>query len=814
MAAIMKMSQDEKTLETILEQCLSIILEVIECLTYCIQHTCHSSNDGVHLQSINSLPSTVIHVVKESYNHCKESTTLYGNTFHLVSATLSQLFKKSFELEKLLLTLLHVVELSGTEDDVQSITEVCNGLFNICNVISSVDDTVLLRTWKSLVELSTKQKLLLRDRLEVSNMIKMLCQEILLTYEYLLQLACESSSSQNAANDKIFGRKFKVCRFYVNMLMTLVKEFDGYLGPCYQEVYKLILSMQSMSPPSLYASSTMQRSKMQDMKQSLLVFIEPLVHMMLPSRGFAEIMTNKVTELTPELWFPHINLMSQIMTELSNQKSDVIDLWLVPRCQSEDAPRDSIIACFFHSIPNCYVELSLPLYMPGIMCDGKPYREVSFYEHVCVKLCGFIAALPSSYFHVVEKCVFDNLVNQNLFCKLLAMDVCCFISRWGSDDIRLHYVNYFAELLISLPDVHTTMCVVFAELLNRLISFLSDHQQNDFLSKFSSTQYPALWSCISLSVFKQGDCKQNIINSIMKDCVREIQAWISSLPKTNSSLEELTVHLRLLCNVMKQTAPFNISTQLQTSLNEIISTLWEVLSLRQISSDDVISVLIRLSTYNLPYLQSAHLTKVVSGLLVLLSFPPPVSVKLSITEFLRHFNKKEVTPGVQQRQILTDLPQLFSDMLNDTNVVVHQRALEAFSIFAEETVYEQIVPQCLQKGNIQDIVVNFLNKIPFADDDSLPTNVEVLKNQQTAVEYLQRDKCDDGEKASVVGTRELIEPFCKRTKYDDSAYREAVNSIEENVNHIMELKDVIPPPDWLTDELQKIQEKLKSLSSC
>jgi hypothetical protein len=66
----------------------------------------------------------------------------------------------------------------------------------------------------------------------------------------------------------------------------------------------------------------------------------------------------------------------------------------------------------------------------------------------------------------------------------------------------------------------------------------------------------------------------------------------------------------------------------------------------------------------------------------------------------------------QQSQILNKVPEIFNNLLSDSDFVVQHMALEAFTKFAEVTIQESVVPQCIQDNQrLQNSVVAFLNKV-------------------------------------------------------------------------------------------------------
>ena len=55
---------------------------------------------------------------------------------------------------------------------------------------------------------------------------------------------------------------------------------------------------------------------------------------------------------------------------------------------------------------------------------------------------------------------------------------------------------------------------------------------------------------------------------------------------------------------------------------------------------------------------------------------------------------------------------MFDKILCDSNAVVHTKAIECFTKFAESTPHETLVPECIgSKPFLQDMVVAYLNKV-------------------------------------------------------------------------------------------------------
>lgn len=60
--------------------------------------------------------------------------------------------------------------------------------------------------------------------------------------------------------------------------------------------------------------------------------------------------------------------------------------------------RLSIFEAVFLSFRQCVVERTVPVQLPGVMIRGQAQGTVSLHQHVCVHLCGCVAALPARHF--------------------------------------------------------------------------------------------------------------------------------------------------------------------------------------------------------------------------------------------------------------------------------------------------------------------------------------------------------------------------------------------------------------------------------
>uniref|UniRef100_A0A8C5WUT0 Uncharacterized protein n=1 Tax=Laticauda laticaudata TaxID=8630 RepID=A0A8C5WUT0_LATLA len=102
---------------------LQALIHMLEVLTDCVQHIC-SRQEMVPLEHVCNLPSSVLHVIKNTFLHCKSSESLYAECLHMVSDLLQSLFKGTYSLQKQLMLLLDILSINScaTEDSIRIMT--------------------------------------------------------------------------------------------------------------------------------------------------------------------------------------------------------------------------------------------------------------------------------------------------------------------------------------------------------------------------------------------------------------------------------------------------------------------------------------------------------------------------------------------------------------------------------------------------------------------------------------------------------------------------------------------------------------------
>ncbi|XP_030853511.1 uncharacterized protein C1orf112 [Strongylocentrotus purpuratus] len=814
---------------------LQLLVEVINSLEMVIQQMMPSPGETVSLDTIESLPCNVLAVIQRSFSHCKDSHTVYGDHFSAVSEQLSVLFKRAYSLQKALMTLFEVVS-DSINSHTDSLSHVCDGFHELCRIMSGMDTTLLVGTWRFLVKLVIKHKHSIQHSFQTPPLVQTLCNEVESHYCHVLELAPHSQASgvqiqgSQGIDEKAFARTLKVCSLCFKMLHHLVKEFpEECVEECGPQVVQVLLVLQSLTPPSLTAKPISEKA-LQDLQRSVLVGIEPLIQLFIPSRRFCESLLATNQERKPDKSLATLLILLSIQKQLPLATDEACTLWLDPVIMPEDVPRESLVAGIFTAIKNCYVELSKPVTLPGIMCNGKPQTDISLYDYVLTHLCGFVASLPARFFQSVERCLLWNILSCDWSVVMVAIDIWCFMARYGSADLCLHHVRLICDLLTSLQthqsikaSKHLTL------LLGRLIPLLAPDHQLELLSAYPIETHPDLWSRFPLTSLPDS-CRDTVCEQIIKSCTKALSDWSESRQTRDiGSAQNMMKHLIYVQRLFGQNdINQRIKESLTKPLGEALVCMCCVFSLDKLSPV-AFGCILDVSAYLLQHATPAHILELLKMASSSVTADSPLSFRLACITFLQRLAKRNLPACPERSQILAHIPVLFGKVLSDPNYFIHQQALQAFSSFAEETTLESLVPECIRADNVQKNVVDYLNQIPaHAEVLSEKSEVKLLEGQRERLEvvyerlskqtipsdsevYGQEETVNAGEN----GSDRTMEPQSKRYCSDaEVQLRDALGTLKCALTRVQELKaGMSQTPDWLETELLSARKSFDMLFS-
>ncbi|XP_044905047.1 uncharacterized protein C1orf112 homolog isoform X3 [Felis catus] len=727
------LSSHNLEIQTTLRNILQTMVQLLAALTGCVQHIC-ATQESIILENIHSLPSTVLHVIKSTFVHCKDSESVYSGHLHLVSDLLQALFKEAYSLQKQLMELLDMVcmdPLLDDNDDILNMVIVIHSLLDICSVISSMDHAFHANTWKFIIKQSLKHQSVIKSQLKHKDIITSLCEDILFSFHSCLQLAEQmtQSDAQDNADYRLFQKTLKLCRFFANSLLHYTKEFLPLLSDSCCTLHQLYLQIHSKFPPSLYAAR-ISKAQQEEIAGTFLVTLDPLISQLLTFQPFVQVVLDSKLELPCELQFPQCLLLVVVMDKLPSQPEDVQALWCTERPLLEAKTRVSLFKAIFYSFEQCSGELSLPVHLQGVKSKGQAEVAVTLYQHVCVHLCTFVASFHPSLFPELDVALLNAVLSANLITSLLAMDTWCFLSRYGTAELCAHHVTIVAHLIKSCPGECyqlTNLSILF----RRLFFFMAPPQQVEFIQKFSPREAEnlPLWQYISFQALP-AELRKQAAQEVVGVGIARCTEWLSN-SRTLGELDSLNTQLSALLAVCNS-ASEALDIAQQTAVLEVGSQLWAFLNTALVTGQpyvqQTLSLLLSLLGFFIQTLDPHLISQVVTLQTSLLKLEPPDHVCLAVLDFVSSLGNFFIPQAIQDK-ILPNLSSIFALLLADGNWILEQHTLEAFTQFAQGTNHEEIVPQCLSSEETKNKVVSFLEKTGFVDETAA-ARVERVKQEK------------------------------------------------------------------------------------
>ncbi|KAM4739416.1 FIGNL1-interacting regulator of recombination and mitosis isoform 3-T3 [Anableps anableps] len=791
-----ELSSQNTELCAFLRNILQAMVQVIDALSICVRHV-GSFEEGLCFDAIRSLLTCILKVLRETFQHCKDSEVVYCGRLSLVADLLQGLFKEAYSLQKSLLEVLDRISLdtSASDEEVSDIVTVVHSLLDICTIISNLDIALHANTWKFLI-----------NCVEMAEQIKLASlQESVQSPEY-----------------KLFQKTAKMCRFFANTLVHYIKEFKYFLtkkSSCFHQLYLQIISK---FPPSLCAPS-LPTALAGELNASALVPMDAFLLQLLPLRPFAEVVLQPDMWLSPEHEFPHFLMLVNIMGQLLSQPEEVMQLWYPGSQLSGDTQRIPLYQAIFISFRRCYTERKLPVLVPGVMLKGQAQVEVTLHQHICVQLCASVAVLPPVYFPVLEHCLVDAVLQADTLTALLAADVWCFTVRYGTAELCLHHVLLIAQL-VKACRTECYQLFHLGSLLKRMVFLMTPSHQLELVAEFppSKVENLPVWHHVLLRALSQ-DVRLRVETEIVGLMQRVLTEWqdggykLGEVDKVNAALGSLLSVLR------GQSSP---EEPCLLSAVRMTTQLWSRLSPTQLQTHPVLQhtlkLLLSATTVLVKSIKPETISQALLCLEAVVSQKCPDHLLLAALEFLSSLGKM-FFPADIQSQILPRLSSLFGVLLADKSWLLHQHALEAFSYFAENTNHEEVISQSLCVEETKTKVVNYLSKTLNSLED-VESRLQRLKREKSVIER-HNEKLESKESGSDKQAAEAeaitdSEPSPKRARQETSAEEEYDRHIQMAQSSLKALQALVeskanttaPPPSWLEGKLQELMTLITEIT--
>ncbi|XP_078542833.1 FIGNL1-interacting regulator of recombination and mitosis isoform X2 [Lissotriton helveticus] len=799
-----------------LQQTLRTILQTLgqglEALTTCVHHVC-SLDEAVALDNIQTLPASVLHVLRSTFIHCRDSEYVYSGRLHMVSDLLQSIFKKAVFLHKQLMELMDkiCIDSSATNKEIRDMVTVLHTVLELCAVISSMDHALHANTWKFLIKQSLKHQTLVESQLRHNDIIKGLSDDILASYHRCLQLAehMKLSGTQEITDQRLFQKTAKLCRLFANLLVHYSKELMPFLSESCSRLHQLYLQIHSKFPPGLNATA-MSEVHRDEMTCIFLVSLDPLIEQLLTYNPFVEQVLSETLDLPSDLFLPQCLLIIHIMDKLPSQSEDVQTLWCTGSNFTDKTSDLSIFKAAFYSFRQCSAELSLPVRLQGVIMKGGATVEMTLYQFVCVHLCAYIALVLPSNFSYLECALVDAVLSPSMLTSLLAMDCWCFLARYGTAELCAHHIFLLAQLIKSCPGV---CCQLYnlSMLLRRLLFLTASDHQIEFIREFpvGEAENMIVWQHVFLKAFKS-ELRKQVTNDMISVGITLCRRWLNdhygygNVEQLNTSLSAFLA----MCNPQDK----YLEPDQQYAVSEVIGHIWALLDLKKVFCQpylhQTVSLLVPLLGNYTQFLESHISIQVVSLAASLCQLDPPDHVLFAVLFFLVCVAKVFISQDMQS-EVLPKLSALFAALLSNHSWLIHQHALEAFTQFAEETLHEDVVPQSLCSEEIKGKVVNFLNKINPSAETEESRRVRIKHENNVIQKYfIQKESTD------VRGEVLNAKPSANRVRHEHPHSRQLeleIEAAEGALKALQPLLQMSPAPDWLSRRLQNLETLLLSL---
>ncbi|XP_051930711.1 uncharacterized protein C1orf112 homolog [Hippocampus zosterae] len=815
-----------------LRNILMSLMQIIDAMSACVRHVC-TYDEVPDVMSIRTLLSCVLKVLRDTFQHCKESEAVYCGHLSVVADLLQSLFKEACSLHKALLELLDGLSLdsSSSEEVASDIVVVIHSLLDICSVISNLDMALHANTWKFLIRQSLKYQSMVEEHLHHGDISASLCDNLLASLHNAADLAeqIKHAALQEAtqcAEHKLFLKTAKLCRFFANTLVHYVKEFNAFLTRSCGRFHQLYLQIISKFPPSLCAPA-LPPSLSEELNAAAVVPMDALLLQLLPLRPFAEVVLQEDPRLSLQHELPQCLLLVNVLDLLASQPEEVLQLWHSGSQHSEETPRLPLYQAVFCSFQRCYAERKLPVLLPGVMTKGQAQGRVSLHCHVCVHLCASVAVLSPLYLPILERCLLEATLQADTHTALLATDVWCFTARYGTAELCLHHVLLIAQLVkTSSAECHQQSHLGL--LLRRMLFLMTPSHQMEFVARFPSSEVEnlPLWRHVLLRALST-DARQRVEADVVALAQKALTEWQSGGYKLGQ-LGKVNAVLHCLLVVVQAKSP--VEERCVSSASRIVTQLWQRIAPHQVQTHHVLRV-----TLQLLLSITAVLVKNVEAPVIihaLVCVDAVVSQKcadellLAALEFLSSLGKIFIPPE-NQSEIFPKLGNLFGALLaQSSSWLLHQHALEAFAHFAEVTNHEEVISYSLCVEETKSKVVNFLSKTVTTPEEVKEAQLARIQVEKTVLER-HNQRLDTPKQIPTELSAPSVthsEPQAKRARQESAAdeeYSRGMRAAETALRALLALatgqtgtqEPPPPPPSWLASRVQALHVLLNDLSS-
>uniref|UniRef100_A0A673JVV5 Uncharacterized protein n=1 Tax=Sinocyclocheilus rhinocerous TaxID=307959 RepID=A0A673JVV5_9TELE len=790
------LSSQNTELHVLLRNILKMMVQTLESLSGCVRHVC-SFEESVSFDAIRSLSSCILRVLKDTFQHCKDSEVMYSGRLSLVGDLLQGLFKEAYSLQKGLMELMDKINLENTasEEEVSDIVTVIHSLLDICSIISRLDIALHANTWKFIIKQSVKYQSFVEDRLHHTDIAFSLCEDLCTSVQNCLELAQQIQQAGlqeivHCPEYKLFQKATKMCRFFANTLVHYTK-FKQHDFKILSKFHIFPLSF----PPSVCAPSV-PSALSEELRVAVLVPMDAMLTQLLSFQPFAESVLDPDHSDT-EFCLPQCLLLVSVLGKLSSQPEEALRLWSDGSQFSEETPRWSVFEAVLHSFRRCMLERAVPVWLPGVMLRGQAQGRVSLHQYVCVHMCACVAVLPTQHFAPLERSLLAAVLQADTQTAVLATDVWCFL-----------------QILRSCPGEGYQMFHL-ALLLRRLLFLMTPKHQVEFVERFPPAQEENL--CVWRHTLLRCLCTEARMR-VEEEVLAGASVVLQELQNSGYRMGDIPRLNRILGCVLMLMGGSNLQAECVGSSVKIISQLWSRMSSNQVQVHPplqcTVKLLLSISAVLIKSVEPHVIVQAVSCLSGLTIQKCPDDLLLAALEFLASLGKVFISPSIQC-QVLPRISGLFNGLLTHPSWLILHHVLEAFGLFAEITNHEEVISQTLSSEEIKTKVLNYLSKT-VSHQESEEARLERLKEWRSIIEkHCEQMESEDN---SPVHTP-LTEPCPKRARQETKVEEEYERYLQTAESALKALQAIVgpghnpSPPQWVRTRIEVLQSLISQINT-
>ena len=708
--------------------------------------------------------SDCLRAVLRTFEHCQSSESTYGSFFASAASALAVLFKRAFALHKLASSLLDRLkpDVMTSEEDISAMKSIVDDIVCIGEVSSSFDAVCLQSCWKVVVRLLTKFEEVVDDIANCSYIASCLC---LVIRDWLLK--CWDS-------DPASSKSVRAVRFLCSQLLKLCYEFEESVVANVEGIFGIALSIQSAVPSMSEETTTL-----------LPPVIEPLIGLLESNSEYAAFLSKKRLKISEQDGHAYLQLLLQLCRRFHVLSEGVQDTWMEKTSSAADSSASCLLLdAVFDAVESAYASLALPMRVDASFIKGKASESISFYEFVCIELSIFIARLPAKHFASLERLLLRHVLSARPQCAVLAIDLWCFVARWGNAQLCLSHVRLLTDLLTSPvaksthPGYGHACC-----LLRRIFPLLAEEHQAKFIETHSPASNPN-----NLVLWKDVGMPSNQRQSLVEACFDVITA-----PK-KQCVHLLECAIQCLIGVVE-------SGNFDTAFNYLPTIL------SSSRHSNLASIYLHFIGAAAPQLRTPFCSEILRVCTLANDELQTADFLVGMAAFLGALGKKRFHP-----QVLSLLSALYHKMFVCEDEIVQHHALIAFQAFAESTPHTEAIQLCMP----EEMRPKFAS---FLEGNSATTNQSTISmedlhraNQQLkTVRYWEVVEEEDPT------WNDVNEPAKKRMKpnspsaADEKDFQQAIDSIWDGIRKVESFLTFSLPPNWLKTELTTADEVLQKI---